>query len=103
MGTKDPGLYMWGGMKTLSKTPFNINECVEIQLTEKDLKVLQDYYESFGLAQCSRVKQDNWMEIQLWELMNIFGPQMYNGNPDTMFTGNQIILRLPDADCRPGD
>lgn len=85
------------------KIEFNINEYVEVQLTSQGLEALKNYYLSFGLDPTNhcRVKHDNWMKIQLWELMNIFGPYMYNGNPDTMFTSNQIIIRLP-AD-QPGD
>jgi hypothetical protein len=36
--------------------------------------------------------KDGYTKWELWELMNVFGPEMYNGNPEMCFVDNEIQI-----------
>lgn len=63
----------------------NINDSVTVKLTEAGEKRLRDYFTKIPDL---NISQDKVFKAQLWELMNIFGPEMYMGNPDSMFEGD---------------
>lgn len=68
---------------------FNINDHVKVKLTEKGRDIYYHRYDDwFGqfpnsdyvpIASYPEVDEDGYTEIQLWHLMEIFGPYLYNG------------------------
>ncbi len=55
----------------------NTNEDVTVVLTETGERIYRDYYKQWpDLIKISKGKK---IKTQLWELMSIFGPHMYNG------------------------
>lgn len=66
----------------------NLNDVVEVTLTDKGLQLYKDNVESLTIPnQYKYYLYDNLhtsnegiiLRIQLWELMNIFGDHLYNG------------------------
>ena len=68
---------------------FNINEHVKVKLTEKGRDIYFHRYDNWlnqyptaayvPIATYPEVDEDGYTEIQLWHLMEIFGPSLYNG------------------------
>lgn len=69
----------------------NINESVWVKLTEEGTRNLKLHYDKIKEGLPPRAKlaykppkrktdEEGYTEFQLWELANIFGEQMYNGN-----------------------
>lgn len=54
----------------------NINQKVKVTLTEKGKQILFDSYKDWPGAYTDKLMKS---EFQLWELMSIFGPHVYNG------------------------
>ena len=80
---------------------FNINDFVSVRLTGHGKRV----YEAFKAQQNKDIRAagvepdlverhpetpSGWSRWQLWELMSIFGPHLYNGGP-LMFNTTIII------------
>ncbi len=70
----------------------NINDTIKIKLTNKGKEILlqKDCENSQFSPQLvnyysSLVDSDGYMELPLWEIMSVFGNQMYNGNPNIPF------------------
>ena len=85
----------------MSITEININDCVKVRLTQDGLARHRKYF--CDLAASAKIPMENIMpvlkpdidgqvEFQLWELMQIFGAEMYNGNPRQMFIKNKIRI-----------
>lgn len=90
----------------------NINDKFEVYLTEYGYGILnkhiddlfktapeltnKDIYKYNYLASIEVVNPINrrTFQFQLYELMNIFGPEMYNGNPHNCFMQNKIIKKI---------
>jgi hypothetical protein len=54
----------------------NLNEMVSVILTESGAKIYNKYYSNIrGYSEGSELK------IQLWELMAVFGPDLWIGPP----------------------
>lgn len=78
---------------------FNINDCVKIKLTETGIAILKNRHDSIlkayadnpevlktlGEFKNPEVDENGYTEMQMWEVMNLFGNYMYNGNPDMPF------------------
>ena len=68
---------------------FNLNEMVRIKLTEKALQIHRQDFDDFvretGLKDMfylpPLMDKDGWHKEQLWQLMRLYGPHMYNGGP----------------------
>lgn len=71
----------------------NINNFVKIKLTLDGLEHLQQYYRNLGLFGAASLSELEWYG-QLWEVMAIFGDQMYMGNTKIMFENNQIQIDM---------
>lgn len=71
------------------KITINMNEMVRVNLTEYGQKVLNDYIKEYPTV--IKVLPNN-RDFQLWELFQIFGEEMYNGNPNMCFENNEIEL-----------
>jgi hypothetical protein len=68
----------------------NVNDKVRLKLTE---------HGHMAMAMCEylkydKVDADGWLELHLWEAMLVFGPFMFNGNPNLPFETN-IELKRP--------
>ena len=77
-------------MKTL-----NINSNVRIKLTPCGIAKLKARHEelrsscpSIGKFIPPKADKDGYCEMQLWEIMNTFGEDMYNGNMNLPFETN---------------
>lgn len=62
----------------------NVNDKVRLKLTE---------HGQIATAMCEYLKYDKpdadgWLELHLWEAMLVFGPFMFNGNPNIPFETN---------------
>lgn len=65
---------------------FNINNNVRIRLTPKGRKIWAHRYDELNKYYVETVfkpeypkEVDGWFEEQLWVIMNVFGPHLYNG------------------------
>lgn len=68
----------------------NINDKVRVKLTPHgEIILAMDEYAS------DKPDADGVLETQFWELMRVFGPVMYNGNPNLPFENNVIELVTP--------
>ncbi len=68
----------------------NLNDYVKVKLTEHGVK----------LYEINRLKlpelENSILKIQLWELMQLYGVYMYNGNPNLPFESMEVeIERAP--------
>ena len=62
-----------------------------VTLTEQGVLQLRRTEDAILLpTQYQRKLNDKDLTLPLWELMQIFGPQMYNGNPRQMFVDNEV-------------
>ena len=79
---------------------FNINSIVAVKLSESGKKQILEYYKNLGI-QSENIKNyvkinRDVLEIQLWELMQIFGSAMVNGNEESPFKSNNILISDTD-------
>lgn len=61
----------------MSKTKHNINDKCTLMLTRIGQEKLERWYHDWG-ATPPEIK-DGKFTAQMWEVMNIFGPALYNG------------------------
>jgi len=68
---------------------FNINDMVKVKLTEYGKKVLfEDYRKHYNMEPIYKENKDGTSEWQLWNLMHLFGPYMYNGGKNVIEENN---------------
>lgn len=73
----------------------NLNDCVWVKLTKAahqkltDLEHIDDQSHYFSASERSG-------EWQLWRLMQVFGPFIYNGMPEVMFEKNEVFFKKPE-------
>lgn len=86
---------------------FNINEPVNVRLTEAGLRILENrrndllkqYSDKPAIRKildeltASKVDENGYSSFSLWELMDIFGSYMYDGNPEVPF---ETIIGISD-------
>lgn len=89
-------------METVAGISVNVNARVEVTLSESGLRRINDYYDSLfppgsSIRKFARLRQvEKLWRGQLWELMDIWGPEMYMGNPNhPLFEGNEIRFLHP--------
>lgn len=72
----------------------NINEDVEVSLTQAGAKIYNTYMSAIPNwePKCSRCLKN--MKLSLWSLMKIFGPHIHLGMEETPFVDNEITLPL---------
>jgi hypothetical protein len=79
----------------------NINDKVKAELTPYGKSIWIYSLEPYCTLPSSKqylkelkesMKVQNIYEFQLHELMQIFGSQLYNGNPNQCFINNEIVL-----------
>jgi hypothetical protein len=83
---------------------FNINNRVQVQFTEYGKQILDDYYKKLYSSVSGEMTPQSYQmyqnslerglqgEFSLWEIMHIFGPVTYIGNPKVPFVDNSIQL-----------
>ena len=57
------------------KMEFNVNENVKVRLTESGKKI----YLKEHLSSLPEVDSEGYTQMQLWEVMNVFGPHLSLG------------------------
>lgn len=74
----------------------NLNDSVRVQLTEEGKRIFYEHCHRDGMPPKMALeifqKHIKSQEFQLWELMNIFGKYMYNGNPNLPFVNNTLEI-----------
>jgi hypothetical protein len=71
----------------------NINQRVKIKLTDSGKKVYGDYLKQFEASRFVSQVVPEELDLPMWEFAQIFGPVLYNGNPNAPFTtDNEIEL-----------
>lgn len=69
---------------------FNMNAKASVVLTEYGLAHLNKYWRTFGIFR--RTITDKSYAAPLWEIMQVFGEVLYNGNPNVPFENNEIKI-----------
>lgn len=69
------------------KTFINLNSRVRVKLT-KHGKIILEMYE----YTTEKPDAEGFIEMHLWELMRVFGPVMFNGNPNLPFENMNVEL-----------
>jgi hypothetical protein len=72
-------------MKTI-----NINTQAEVKLTEYGREIFNKYYSKF--PDSIKPKAPTILKTELWQLMNIFGDCLYQGNLKLPFENNNINI-----------
>lgn len=57
----------------------NINASVRVTLTAQGAFQVTKQYKQWGYTFTGPFKEGDVFEVQLWELMKIFGPALFNG------------------------
>lgn len=85
---------------------FNINECVYVKITEAGWdRLKKNHYELYEAYKANIYPEfeipeyenylitddDGWTEIQLWRLMNEFGPHIHMGMKEPFFSLDIVI------------
>jgi hypothetical protein len=89
--------YYFGKCKTLKteskvcKT-ISVNQTVNVVFTEYGAKIYNQYHEDFRTLEGSKVFEGGSKNLQIWQIMNIFGGYIYLGNPEIPFVNNSFIL-----------
>lgn len=82
--------------ETAAGISVNVNARVEVMLTESGLRRINCYNDSLfpassAIRKFARHQTGKRWEGQLWELMMIWGPEMYMGNPNhPLFEENKV-------------
>lgn len=75
-----------------------LNSEVTVILTKYGAKLYNRYYRKFYVSapsfECNAVDEGHVLKIELWHLMQIFGENMYNGNPEIPFKENSLTLTI---------
>lgn len=73
----------------------NVNVSVTATLTDAGKRRVEAFFHEIGLPQHPDLRGNNKVfKTQLWELMFIFGPEMYMGNCYIMFENNSIDIDI---------
>jgi hypothetical protein len=76
---------------SLHRSAINLNAYVTVQLTDFGKAVLRTDARNYAQRERPLV-EDNQLRIQMWELMQIFGSHMFNGNPKPVFTDMNVTV-----------
>lgn len=71
----------------------NLNTQVTVELTDYGVEILMEFYKRLNKTSGGFVKIpliEKRETFVLWDLMNVFGPYLYNGNPRVPFVNNEI-------------
>ena len=74
----------------------NVNELIMVRLTEEGERVYRKHYIKLGMAPLPLKRDGNgWVELALWDFMNIFGKVMCMGGPNVI---EQNLIRFTGRD-----
>ena len=75
---------------------FNVNEHVQVKLTDDGIKILRGYY-NYNMDKSYSIG-NGWYRFQLHELAHIYGEHLYNGNMNIPFeTTIKFIIKKKDG------
>jgi hypothetical protein len=60
----------------------NLNDIIVIQLTPKGVKFYKEHLDSLDTVEYYPGLKGDMLTISLWAFANIFGQELWNGNPD---------------------
>jgi hypothetical protein len=72
----------------------HINAPVVARLTPEGLSRLEAYYNDLGVPYPPPWLHGDELCTQLWDVMHIFGPQMFMGNTKDMFVDNKLRIQV---------
>jgi hypothetical protein len=80
-------------MNTKQVVPFNINSSVRILLTDYGREVYMEAFERVGLeVGPPKEDADGWVTMQLWTVMELFGPHIHMGCKQPFSTQIEILV-----------
>jgi hypothetical protein len=83
---------------------YNMNARAEVKLTPYGRKVYRKYISQYRDIEVDPeksleiykidklIENQGVLKSQLWEIARIFGPVLYNGNPEVPFVNNEIRI-----------
>lgn len=77
------------------KITLNVNDAVKVKLTKHGIKTYEEHLKKYYHKSMRDIvfnKKDEYVTLDLWELMHIFGKDLYHGNEDLPFENNEIIV-----------
>lgn len=80
----------------MKQVPVNLNNYVTLKITERGLRVFREYHDRMGLdwepyaKMNGEAKRGATWRMQMWQVMQIFGPSIYLGC-DPPFDTNIVI------------
>ena len=75
----------------------NLNDDIDIRLTEKGVKVHKEYREKYHHDPLKKV-YGRWMRIAFWEFVRIFSSKIHMGAPHIIVGG---VIRIPNSHVKP--
>ena len=92
-------------MDTRNLQSFSMNSTVAVKLTEDGHKCLDAYISKNQISTNSITLNGDVLEMQLWELMKIFGPKMstrnYFVNSRMLISGDDLTPVVPNLSQSP--
>jgi len=71
--------------------PFNINAEIKVKLNEKGKQIYKSYLTGWHIKNVEEYLSADYVNFQLYDFMNIFGPSLYAGS-DTVAVDNNIFF-----------
>lgn len=73
---------------------YNMNDYVLLKLTEEGRKIYAKQVEQRFAIAAAEVEKAGWIRLQLWEVMNIFGANCFNGSSTPFETEIMLEYQL---------
>jgi len=76
--------------------PFNLNNNVKVKITPLGQSIREKFYASYGIkARPLDKDSEGFTEMQLWQVMQIFGEHMHFGLPEQPISCHILIEDKP--------
>lgn len=75
------------------KLSLNLNDTVKIKLTDRGREIVKKHYKEYPGLQKKFMRKTGYIEVQVHEMMNIFGDHMIMGLPSP-FKHNEILIEI---------
>lgn len=76
-------------------TTLNLNDIVRVKLNIHGEKIYKEFYKDSPILM--RIDVDNYIETELWSIMEIFGKHLFNGCR-VPFVGNEVLIKERSSD-----
>ena len=72
----------------------NINSRVRVRLTEAGVARWKHFHGRLGIRDNPPIDSDGQSRFMLWELMQVFGPDLHMGSVTPHFANNDVWLKI---------